>query len=175
MSKILVIVYSYTGTCRQLTELLCDQQGWPMAEITDALPRRGVRGIWRCLLDSWLRRQPPIHYRGLPPTGFDAVVLVAPVWAYRLAGPMRTFVASQRESLPDVAFTPVTGGRGTRSATAEIGRLIGRAPILSTEFTALEFEDGSYAARLQAFGDGVRAAKAAEAVTRPAIWSPQIA
>lgn len=175
MSKILVIVYSYTGTCRQLTELLCDQQGWPMAEITDAMPRRGVRGVWRCLLDSWLRRQPPIRYRGLPPTGFDAVVLVAPVWAYRLAGPMRSFVASWGESLPDVAFAPMTGGRGTRSAIAEISRLIGRAPILSTAFTARDFEGGRDAQRLHAFGDGVRAAKAAQVVTRPAIWSPQTA
>jgi hypothetical protein len=33
---------------------------------------------------------------------------------------------------------------------------------------------GSGAARLRAFGDGLRAAKAA-IVTRPAIWSPQTA
>ena len=175
MSKILVIVYSYTGTCLQLTQLMCDQQGWPMAEITDALPRRGVRGIWRCLLDSWLGRRPPINYRGLPPTGFDVVVLVAPVWAYRLAGPMRTFVAAWRESLPDVAIATAASGRGMRNAIAEISRLIGREPILTTPFTAREFQDGSYVARLQVFGDGVRAAKAAEAVTRPAIWSPQTA
>ena len=174
MSKILVVVYSHTGTCRRLAELLCDEQGWPMAEVTDARPRSGALGMWRCLLDSWLRRQPPIHYTGLPPDGFEAVVLVAPIWAYRLAGPMRTFVASRRASLPEVAVAPVMGGSGAPNAIAEIGRLLGRAPILSTAFTAREVEDGSCAARLRAFGDGVRAAKAA-VVTRPAIWSPQTA
>jgi len=174
MSKILVVVYSYTGTCRRLAELLCDEQGWPMAEITDARPRSGALGLWRCLFDSWLRRQPPIHYTGLPPDGFDAVVLVAPIWAYRLAGPMRTFVASRRESLAEVAVAPVMGGSGAPNAIAEVGRLLGRAPILSTAFTAREVEEGSCAARLRAFGDAVRAARAAD-VTRPAIWSPKAA
>mgnify|MGYP001550631777 CR=1 FL=1 len=174
MSKILVVVYSYTGTCRRLAELLCDEQGWPIAEVTDARPRSGALGTWRCLLDSWLRRQPPIHYTGLPPDDFDAVVLVAPIWAYRLAGPMRTFVASRRGHLPEVAVAPVMGGSGASNAITEIGHLLGRVPILSAAFTAREVEDGSCAARLRAFGDGVRAAQAAD-VTRPAIWSPQTA
>ena len=173
MSKILVVVYSYTGTCRRLADLLCGQQGWPMAEITDAKPRRGVLGTWRCLLDSWLHRKPPIHYRGFPPDGFDAVVLIAPIWAYRLAGPMRTFVDSRRGRLADVAVAPVMGGRGAPNAMAEIRRLTGRAPILGTAFTTREVEDGSCAARLRAFGDGVRAARGADVPTRPAIWSPQ--
>ncbi len=133
MSKILVVVYSYTGACRRLAELLCNEQGWPMAEISDARPRGGVLGTRRCL-----------------------------------------FVASRRESLPDVAAAPVMGGSGALNAIAEIGRLLGRAPILSTAFTAREVEDGSCAARLRAFGDAVRAARATD-VTRPAIWSPQAA
>ena len=174
MSKILVVVYSHTGTCRRLADLLCDQQGWPMAVISDARPRSGGLGTWRCLLDSWLRRQPPIRYMGLSPEGFDAVVLVAPIWAFRLAGPMRTFVASRRESLPDVAVAPVMDGSGAPNAIAEIGRLLGRAPILSMAFTTREVGDGNCAARLRAFGEGVQAAKAA-VVTRPAIWSPQTA
>jgi len=175
MSKILVVVYSHTGTCRRLADLLCDQQGWPMAVITDARPRRGAIGTWRCLLDSWLRRRPPINYSGLSPDGFDAVVLIAPIWAYRLAGPMRTFVDSRRGSLADIAAAPVMGGSGAPNAIAEIGRLTGRAPILDTAFIAREVEDGSCAARLKAFGDGVQAAKGASVATRPAIWSPQTA
>jgi hypothetical protein len=153
---VLVIMYSYTGTCRRLAALLCSQQGWPMAEIFDARPRTGMFGIWRCLLDSWLRREPAIRYLGPSPEDFDAVVLVAPIWAHQLAGPMRSFVAARRASLPDVAVAPVMGGRDAPDAIAEVGQLIGRAPILSTAFSAREIHDGSCAARLQAFGDGIR-------------------
>ena len=72
-------MYSYTGTCRRLAQLLCSQQDWPMTEITEVRPRSGVRGTGRCRLDSWLRRCPAIHYADPPPNDYDAVVLVAPI------------------------------------------------------------------------------------------------
>lgn len=173
MSEVLVVMYSYAGTSRQLAQLLCSQQEWPMAEISEVSPRSGLRGTGRCLLDSWLRRRPEIRYTGPPPNEFDAVVLVAPIWAYRLAGPMRSFVALWREHLPDVAVVSVMGGSGAPNAVAEIGQLLGRSPILSTAFTSREVEDGSCAAWLQAFGNAVEKAQDTRAVVRPAICSPQ--
>ena len=64
MNKILVVVYSCTGTSRKVADLLCSQQGWPMAEIVEVRPRAGALGSLRCLLDSLLRRHPPIRYDG---------------------------------------------------------------------------------------------------------------
>jgi len=173
MNEVLVIVYSYTGTGWRLAERLCDQKGWPMATVTDARPRSGWLGTWRCLLDSWLRREPPIRYAGPDPRDFDAVVLIAPIWAGRLAGPMRSFVSAWCALLPEVAVAPVMGGSAAPDAPAEIGRLIGRAPILSTAFTQREVNDGSCAARLKAFGDGVQIARGRAGVTRPCSLSPQ--
>lgn len=176
MSRVLVVTYSHTGTSRRLAALLCGQQGWPMAEIFDARPRgNGPLAAWRCLLDSWLRREPAIRCVGPSPEGFDLVVLIAPIWANQLAGPMRSFVASRRASLPDVAVAPVMAGRGAPNAIAEVGRLIGRAPIVSAAFTSREVDDGSCAARLQAFGDSVRAAKHADTGARSPTLSSQAA
>lgn len=173
MSEVLVVTYSYTGNCRQLAQLLCSQQGWPMAEIRDASPRSGLRGTARCLLDSWLHRCPPIDYDGPPLEPFDAVVLISPIWAYRLAGPMRSFVARMRDKLPDVAVVSVMGSSGAPNAVAEVGQLLGRSPLLSTAFTTREVQDGSCAGWLQAFGTAVQKAEESQAVVRPAIWSPQ--
>ena len=173
MNNVLVIVYSYTGTSRRVAQLLGSQQGWPLAEITDARPRSGAMGSWRCMLDSLLLRQPAIRYDGPPPSDFDAVVLVSPIWMMRLAGPMRSFVARQRDRLPDVAVLSVMGGQGAPNAAAEIGRMLGRAPILSAAVTQREADDGSCAARLQAFGNAVREAEDSHAVVRPVTLSPQ--
>ena len=118
MTNILVVAYSYTGTCRRLADLPCD---------------------------------------------------------HRSAGPMRTFARLHSGKLADIAVAPVMGGSGAPNAVAELARLTGRAPLLSTAFTAREIEGGSCAGRLRAFGDGVRMAKSAEAPTRPATWSPQTA
>jgi hypothetical protein len=177
MSKVLVVVYSYTSTSRRVARLLSQQQGWQLGEITEVRPRSGVLGALRCLLDSLLRRCPEIRYDGPLPRQFDAVVLVSPIWAQRLAGPMRSFVARRRDHLPDVAVVSVMGDRGAPKAVAEIGRIIGRAPFLSTAFTTREVDDLGFAVRLQALGTALGTAlgssRQSQAVVRPAVLSPQ--
>jgi hypothetical protein len=156
MTKVLVVIYSYTGTSRRVAQLLRDGQGWEVAEIAEVRPRSGALGNMRCLLDSLFRRCPAIRYDGPLPRGFDTVVLVSPVWGQQLAGPMRSFVTRRRDHLPDVAVVSVMGGSGAPNAIAEIGRIIGRAPILSIALTTREVQDGSCAERLQRFGTAVR-------------------
>jgi hypothetical protein len=173
MSNVLVVVYSLSGTSRRVAELLCSQQGWRLASITDAQPRRGVWGNVRCVADSLLRRRPQILYDGPPPIGFDAVVLVSPIWAQRLAGPMRSFVAERRVALPDMAVVSVMGGRGAPNAVAEIAQLTGRAPVLATAVTMREVDEGSHGARLQAFGTAVDQARADAPALRPVTLSPR--
>lgn len=145
MDKILVVFYSYTGTSRRLVQLLCSQLDWPSGEIVEERARSGASGTLRCVADSLLRRQPRIRYQGPDPRGFGTVVLVSPIWAYRLASPMRSFVADRRDDLQQIAVVSVMGGSGAPNAVAEIGHLLGRAPSLGTAFTTREVDDGSYA------------------------------
>lgn len=173
MSGILVVVYSYTGTSRRVADLLCSQHGWCMAEIAEVRPRSGALGTLRCVLDSLLRRQPAIRYDGPTPKDFDTVVLVSPIWALQLAGPMRSFVARRRDHLPEVAVLSVMGGEGAPNAVAEIARLIGRVPVLSAAVTMREVDDGSCATRLQAFGTALNSANDPKAAVRPVTLSPQ--
>lgn len=175
MSKVLVIVYSNTGRSRKVAQLLCSQQNWPMAELTDTVPRSGLIGNLRCLLDSIFRRRPAIRYHGPHPQGFDAVMLVFPIWALRLAAPMRSFVARQGAQLSDAAVLSVMGGEGAPDADAEITQLMGRPPLLSMAVTAREVDSGSCAERLQAFGDAVGRAKEPPASVRPVTRAPQAA
>lgn len=171
MNKVLVVTYSHTGTGRKLAWLLSSLQNCQMAEITEDLPR----GNWRCILDSLLRRCPPIRYDGPDPRHFDIVVLVAPIWAGRLAGPMRSFVASRRALLPDVAVLTVMGHTGAASAVSEIAELLGRAPLLDAAFTTAEVEDGCFADRLQAFGRAVRSASDEKRAPRAPELAPRAA
>lgn len=119
-----------------------------MGQIKEARVRTGWWGVLRCVLDSWLRRHPPIRYEGPDVQGFDTVVLVSPIWARRLAGPMRSFVASEASRIRHYAVVSVMGGSGAAPAAAEIDRLTGRSAVLSVSFNAREVEDGSCSARL---------------------------
>lgn len=157
MADTLIVCYSYTGTSRKLAQLLSAQQGWPVGEVVELESRAGASGTVRCMLDSLLRRQPPILYQGPDPSRFDAVVLVSPIWMYRLAGPMRTFVASRAEVLEQVALICVMGSAGAVNAVAEVASLLDDVAVEATAFTSREVFDGSCAPRLQVFGDGLRA------------------
>lgn len=152
MDSMLVICYSYTGTSRRAAQVLGSQHGWPLGEVIDPAPRSTLR----CVLDSLLHRRPPVVYEGPDPGDFRTVVLVAPVWMYRLAGPMRSFVAKHRERLPRVAFIATQGSGGATRACSEIARILGRAPIASTAFLQREIDDGSGITRLLAFGDALQ-------------------
>jgi len=159
MSEILVISYSNTGTSRRLAQMLCKQQGWPMAEISEVQPRCGFSGQLSCLLDSWMRRHPPICYTGPPPNEYDAVILVAPVWSWRLPGPVRSFLKLMNEQLPDLAMISVSQSFKTFDVISELSSLIGYFPVLSTTFTPDEINDESCLTRLQIFSKATEAAE----------------
>jgi hypothetical protein len=153
MDSILVVCYSHTGTSRRLAQLLCSHHGWPLGEVVEERARTGALGTLRCIVDSLLRRHPAIRYEGPDPKDFRTVVLVSPIWMYRLAGPMRSFVAARREALRRVAVIVTMGAAGASNALAEVAYELGHAPILARAFTSQEFEDGSGTGRLLAFGD----------------------
>ena len=79
------------------------------------------------------------------------------------------------KSLPRGAAISVMGGNAAPAAAAEVTRLLGRSPMLGTSFQAREVDDGSCAARLQAFGEAVRSVLAPAEPARPAVWSTQSA
>lgn len=169
MDSILVVCYSCTGTTRRLAQLLCSHHGWPLGEIRDEHPRAGAGGTWRCFMDSMLRRHPPVRYAGPDPQDFHTVVLMSPIWVYRLAGPMRSFIASNRDALRRVAVISTMGSAGASNAVAEIAHVLGRPPILTDAFTTREIEDGSGTARLLAFGERLQPGSAqGRQVFRPA-------
>lgn len=153
MDSILVVCYSSTGVSKRAAQLLCSQRGWPLGEVADVKPRAGAAGTLRSVLDSLLRRKPPIRYTGPDPADFRTVVLVAPVWACSLAGPMRSFVADNADQLRRVAVVSTMGSAGASGAVAEVARYLGRAPVLAAAFTQRELEDGSGTHRLLAVGD----------------------
>jgi flavodoxin len=160
MDAIAVVSYSYTGVSRRVAGLLASHHGWPIGEVRDATPRRGALGDVRCVLDSLLRRRPEIRYDGPDPEWFRTVVIVSPLWAWRLAGPMRSFVAQHHDRMRRVAQVTTMNAGGATNAIAEVAALLGRPPVLTAQFTAREIEDGTGTGRLLRFGDALVAAPA---------------
>lgn len=153
MDSILVVCYSYSGTTLRLAQLLASRRGWPLAEIKDADSRSGSL---RCVMDSLLRRQPHITYDGPDPANFRTVVLMAPIWMYRLASPMRTFVHVHKGDLKRVAVVCTEGAAGAANAFTEIAHVLGHAPVATAAFLQREIADGSCTGRLLDFGEALQ-------------------
>lgn len=154
MDSILVVNYSYTGVSLRVAQLLASHNGWPLGTVHDRLPRAGMSGTWRCVLDSLLERRPRIRYTGPRPEEFRTVVLVAPIWMYRLAGPMRSFLHDHR--LRRVAVVVTMGSAGASNAFAEVQRLTGKTPIATLALTTREVDSGSGTTRLLDMGERLR-------------------
>lgn len=171
MDSILVVCYSYTGVSRRAAELLSSHHGWPLGQITEVR----TRGTWQCVLDSLLRRRPEIRYQGPAPSDFRTVVLVAPIWMYRLAGPMRSFVHRESEVLRRVAVVSTMNSGGASNAVAEVARMLTKGVVVdSAAFTAREIEDGSGTGRLLAFGDALQPGSRASQPARQRAWTAPV-
>jgi hypothetical protein len=172
MARVLVVHYSYTGTCRTVAQALAERKGWQSTEVLDAVPGRSYL---RSLLDSLLRRTPRIRYDGPHPGDFDLVVLVFPVWAWPVAGPMRSFVTRWQPELRRVALVPVMGGHDATGAVAEMTGLLKRPAVAREDVTASSVQDGSFRPRLALFGARLDRQAGPTATVRPQNQVPHAA
>lgn len=156
MGKTLLVSYSRSGYTASLAGEMAAMAGWDTDEIKDVHPRGGTWGALRCVFDSLLRRRPAIRIGGKDPSAYDMVVLAAPVWLERLAGPMRSYILDHQGKFRAVAYACTYGGRGAEKAAAEVGRLTGRQPVATFAVTSFEFEQADYRARLDGFLKRIR-------------------
>lgn len=155
MNGVLVVFYSYSGVSNRAARLLASHLDWPVGEVTDAAPRAGFMGGLRCVMDSLMHRRPPIDYRGPDPSLFRTVLIVSPIWAYQMAGPMRSFIVANAGKILQFAQLTMMNSGGASNAVKEAARLFGRDPLLTAEFTSREIEDGTGTGRLLRFAQAV--------------------
>jgi hypothetical protein len=135
-----------------MAEALGRKRGWSLGEVAYL---HGAQSYARCARDALLRREPEIRYTGPDPSRFDMLVLVSPVWCWRLSPPMRRCVRSLPASLDKVAMLSCMGGSGAANAVAEVERLIRRPVVARVAFRQDEVERGRHSDPMQAFADEV--------------------
>ena len=126
----LVVFYSLTGKSKLVAEWLADTLGADLAEILEANPRDfEARGVFRCLIDSFLRRRPPILAMTGKAGAFDRVILVCPVWAARIAGPARTWLNQDGKNAKILGLVLQSGaGEAYPKVLAEFEAAVGHKP-----------------------------------------------
>lgn len=124
----LVAYYSMSGNTRRIANEIRQATGADIEEITEVKPRKGVTGAIRALFDAVAGRTPPILVASRDPSDYDLLVIGGPVWAGKVAAPVRTYAKRYAARVPHVAFFCTEGGRGAETAFADLQKLCGRVP-----------------------------------------------
>jgi flavodoxin len=130
MASTLIAYYSMSGNTRAIANELRDVIGADadIEEIDEPHRRHGFGGVMRALFDSIARRAPPIVSPAHDPAKYDVVVLGGPVWAGRMASPVRSYARQYGSSAQHVAFFCTEGARGADTAFADLEELCHHSP-----------------------------------------------
>lgn len=128
MNDILLVCYSRTGNTQLVAEELAQLTGWPLAQINDSVPRAGMSGDLRCMLDAFFKTRPQYRYAGPDVESFKHIVLLTPVWMKGLAAPLRAFLNDHDLTHKRISVICTQGGRGGFNAVEEIATLTRQVP-----------------------------------------------
>jgi flavodoxin len=149
--NVLVCYYSMTGNTRRLAQEIQRATGAGLEEIREPRPRHGFSGVVRALFDAVTKRQPALMDVQHDPASVDLLVLGGPIWAGRLASPVRAYATRFGKKAPRLAFFCTEGSEGAEAAFAELEALTGHAGLAALAVDARHLDQAAHAQALRDF------------------------
>lgn len=132
-----VAYYSLTGNNELLANHLAEKLRCGLIRIKETTRRTTLKTS----IDLLFGRLPRIERIETSLDAYDHVVMVAPIWASKLASPLSSFIARERHQLPEYSFITLAGyerpGQAERLMT-ELSRRVGRRPRAFRELIVSE-------------------------------------
>ncbi len=134
--KTLIVYFSFTGNNEVLAKTIAKDLDGDVLQITE--PKK--RGMFRIMLDMLFNRFPKIDNQEILWQKYDHVLLMAPIWNYLIAHPMKSFIRKNREQLKDYSFITLCSGRETQKEkiTKQLKKLAKYGPKAIIEFEILK-------------------------------------
>jgi flavodoxin len=162
-STTLVIYYSRTGTTAKLAEAIARATGADTERITDTVDRDGFFGFMRSLRDAIRKSESTLNPSGVDPAAYQLVIIGTPDWGQSVAAPTRTFLASQKGRLRNVAFFLTDGTSDHAKVFADMAELVGATPVATLGIPHDEVVKDQFLPRVEAFVGQLPRARAAQA------------
>jgi len=155
--KVLIVYYSRSGITRavalRLSELLCAD----IEEIQDMSSRKGFVGFMRSGYQAFRKRGTMIGDLIRNPADYDVVVVGTPIWAERMASPVRSYLEQVRGLIPIGVFCCTSQSGGYASVLEEMAKVARCEMSASLSVTQKQVESGDYLGLLATFVDQVKA------------------
>lgn len=152
MKHCLVVYYSRTGRTANAAIAIANGCHADLEQIYYANGNDYLPSVPRALWQALSGRRPAIAAPRHDPAEYELVVLGTPVWAGRMAPPLRSYIAAQRAGLRRVAAFCTQGGNGGPDVLAAIAALSGQPLLASLTLDGEQFEHSAYVDPARAFG-----------------------
>lgn len=158
--RTLVVYYSLSGTTRVVAEAIAKTLSADVEEIGCASYRRGLGGFLKGCYDSVTNRLPKVAPLRKEPSDYDLVVIGGPLWAGRLATPVRACFKAEAGKLNKVAFFLTHGGSAPAKAFRELKDLVGH-PKATIAIRQIDVANSRFASAVAGFAASLQEAVAA--------------
>jgi len=159
--KTLVAYYSLSGTTRPVAAALAQKLNADLEEILCARYHPRFFSYIKAGYDSWADRLPVIQPTKYPPSLYDLVVIGGPMWAWRAATPVRTYLRKEAGRFANVAFFLTLGGAPAEKAFSEMEVLAGRVPIATLVVRQADVTNEEFGPAVSSFASALQMMKAA--------------
>lgn len=104
--KNIIVYYSNTRNNELLALHLQKKLSCDVLKIEEVNKRTGIT----ILLDLLFNRNPKLKGHGVHLAQYDHFIFVAPIWAGKIASPMRSFMKEEKEHIKSFSFITLCGG-----------------------------------------------------------------
>ncbi|GEO07113.1 flavodoxin [Adhaeribacter aerolatus] len=122
--KTLIVYYSFSGNNRLLAQHLQKKLSTDLQEIAEQKSRNG----FSILLDVLFRRTPKILEPAITWPQYSQLIFLAPIWAGRIASPLKAFIRLTKQHLPQYSFITLCGTGHNKNLRKELTQLTGKEP-----------------------------------------------
>lgn len=168
--KTLLVYYSLTGNNKALAEKLSVGTQYDLLRLEE----ENRRTMFSTLLGLIFRRRPRLKKYDVDISTYDNVILIAPVWAGKVATPMESFIRRERQYVKAYSFITLCGGIAGQKEKlfASLSTLAGKEPVAIEElwvsdilsgqengvgtYRIKDCDWGRFADRIVAFEDAVK-------------------
>jgi Flavodoxin len=156
--RVLVACFSLNGHTRRVAVELARHCNADLETIADSVDRTGKIGQLRSSVGAFLHLRPPIRASRFAPRDYELVIVCTPVWAWNIAGPVRTWLHRHRAELRRVAGVCTYDGSGQVKVLDDMARVCGRPLLARLALSAERIEHRTHSKRLQDFTGRIAAA-----------------
>lgn len=129
--KTLIIYYSFSGNNHHLANILHERLHCDIVEIKETSKRTN----FSILLDLLFARSSKIQKNEIDLRRYDSLIFIAPIWAGKIATPLKTFLKQESENIRNYSFISLCSGVPEQKEKIKIAlqKIVGKPPLAIEE------------------------------------------